>query len=101
MKHFKKIEVDGLNFEEKTLLFDEKFIFTVNYKNVKYEFFMNLQTESNKLLVMGNGAFNPEKGSLPVFQRSSWVDEIDESVIIYNDPTLYKGKINLGWGQYR
>lgn len=51
------------------------------------------------MLILGSGAIDPQKHSLPVFQRHSWADEIASSTIFYNDPTLYLGNINIGWGQ--
>ena len=27
------------------------------------------------------------------------MDEFEDTVIYYNDPTLYLGKLSLGWGQ--
>ena len=35
----------------------------------------------------------------PIFQRHKWINDFDETVIYYNDPTLYLGQINIGWGQ--
>lgn len=35
----------------------------------------------------------------PYFQRHSWMNEFQDSIIYYNDPTLYLGKVSLAWGQ--
>ncbi|MDI3410725.1 hypothetical protein QKW52_12175 [Bacillus sonorensis] len=79
--------------------FNETFILIVEHKQVNFEFFLNLKSSYNALLILGSGAIDPQKHSLPVFQRHSWADEIASSTIFYNDPTLYLGNINIGWGQ--
>jgi hypothetical protein len=88
--------VDFQNFE---LQYNTPFLLTIKWEGVNYDFFVRLKSNSNKLIFFGNGAYDSEKMSLPVFQRYSWVTDIEDSVIIYNDPTLYLGKMNLGWGQ--
>ncbi|MED1740713.1 glycosyl transferase family 2 [Bacillus swezeyi] len=84
---------------KESLTFDEKFLLIVEHKQVNFEFFLNLKLSSNTLLILGSGAIDPKKHTLPVFQRHSWADEIACSTIFYNDPTLYLGNINIGWGQ--
>ena len=79
--------------------FDTNQIFlTVIKDNMPFEFLINLKEESEKLIILGSGAYNPDKMSPPIFHRYSWKDEFDCSTIYYNDPTLYLGKMNLGWG---
>ncbi|MEG7335239.1 glycosyl transferase family 2 [Bacillus sp. 0102A] len=84
---------------KETIVFDEKSLLIVEFKQVKFEFFLNIKSSSDTLLVLGSGAIDPKKHSLPVFHRHSWADEIACSTIFYNDPTLYLGNINIGWGQ--
>ncbi|SFK18369.1 Heparinase II/III N-terminus [Halobacillus dabanensis] len=91
-----------LNFEDlgKTNFFtDEPTIFRVMKDGVPFEFLVRLRETSERLLIMNNGAYNAEKNNPPIFQRHSWMNKIIGSVIIVSDPTLYLGKINLGWGQ--
>ncbi|MBU8580624.1 MULTISPECIES: glycosyl transferase family 2 [Bacillus] len=87
------------NLSQESLAFGEKFILIVEHKQINFEFFLNLKSTSDALLVLGSGAIDPKKHSLPVFHRHSWADEIACSSIFYNDPTLYLGNINIGWGQ--
>ena len=77
----------------------EPLYLSVNYNQVSYEFLLNRQQSSDKLVVFGSGAFNAEKMKPPIFQRYSWMSDFTESTIFYNDPTLYNGSLNLGWGQ--
>ncbi len=87
------------NLSQESLAFGEKFILIVEHKQINFEFFLNIKSTSDALLVLGSGAIDPKKHSLPVFHRHSWADEIACSSIFYNDPTLYLGNINIGWGQ--
>ncbi|WP_404329949.1 heparinase II/III family protein [Mesobacillus maritimus] len=87
-------DIDNLEFT-----FDSPYFLTVTWEDVNFDFYISLKSTSNKIMFFGNGAYDSEKMSLPVFQRHSWANEINESVIVYNDPTLYLGKMNLGWGQ--
>lgn len=76
----------------------ESIILTVYKDNVKYEFLIKVNSLSDKVLVMGSGAYDYEKYELPVFQRFTWINDFDCNVIYYNDPTLYLGNITIGWG---
>ncbi|GAA0421770.1 hypothetical protein GCM10008934_10290 [Virgibacillus salarius] len=74
------------------------FLLVVNKNGVKYEFFIRINKKSPKLLIFGSGAYKPSTMSLPVFQRHSWTEDMEESIIFYNDPTLYLDRLMLGWG---
>jgi hypothetical protein len=80
------------------IIFNEPFILTVEWSNVKYEFLLRVKENNSKLLVFGSGAYNPAKMKPPIFQRHSWVDHFENSIIFYNDPTLYLGDFGIGWG---
>jgi len=71
---------------------------TVHLNGVKYEFIVNIKNDSDKLLVIGSGAYDPKKHKPPIFHRHTWASDFEESTIFYNDPTLYVGDINIGWG---
>ncbi|OOF69973.1 hypothetical protein, partial [Rodentibacter caecimuris] len=73
------------------------FIISIILNDQKYEFLIKLNN-SNKILVMGSGAYDPDIISPPVFQRHAWINEFKENIIYYNDPTLYLGNIRIGWG---
>src|SRR5699024_8347947 len=95
---YKVIEVSFECLSELELPKDTKLKLNVMKGNVNYEFLMFLRSNSNKLIVMGSGAFNREKIRPPIFNRHKWIDDIEESTILYNDPTLYlDDKINIGW----
>ncbi|MFD2991125.1 glycosyl transferase family 2 [Fictibacillus nanhaiensis] len=89
-----------VNFEdlEDILISYEPFILRVLKEGVKFEFLVRIKESSKKLLVFGSGAYNPEKMKPPVFQRHTWINKFEESMILYNDPTLYLGPLSLGWG---
>lgn len=74
-------------------------IYSINYNSQTYDFLVKRNFKSTNLTVMGSGAYDSDKKDLPVFQRHSWMNEINGNVIYYNDPTLYLDKINIGWGQ--
>ena len=81
--------------------FDERFGLIVNKNDVKYEFLINLNSESKNLICLGSGALNGsdlERFELkPRFHRQSW--NFNSSTIFYNDPTRYVNKNLLGgWG---
>ncbi|HWJ76917.1 MAG TPA: glycosyl transferase family 2 [Niallia sp.] len=75
------------------------FLLTVMKENVKFEFLIRLKQESEKAIVFGSGAYDATSDlEPPIFQRHKWVKHFKENLIYYNDPTLYHGQINMGWG---
>ncbi|MFJ8421700.1 glycosyl transferase family 2 [Bacillus wiedmannii] len=97
-KDYTNIIVQYEELYKSEFIYNKPFILTVNWNNTKYEFFINLKPNASNLLVFGSGAYNPQKMKPPVFQRHSWIDHFEDSTIFYNDPTLYLGPMNLGWG---
>ncbi|SHP75110.1 Uncharacterised protein [Mycobacteroides abscessus subsp. abscessus] len=95
---FKKITVDCEALNEIVYPINEPFILNINLQNTSFEFVVRIKEHSKKLIVFGSGAYDSKKFSPPVFQRHSWIKYIEENVIFYNDPTLYLGEINIGWG---
>lgn len=78
----------------------ESFEFPVGYpfgvityfNNVKYEFLVHLKEDSERIIFCGSGALNPNRDndrSRPHLNRWSWSHKFSESIIYYNDPTLY------------
>ncbi len=76
----------------------QSIIYETKIRDVAFELFCSLK-KSHHLLVFGQGAVDREKHTLPVFQRWSWAEESELSVIVFNDPTLYLGELTLGWLQ--
>lgn len=55
---------------------------------------------SDKLVVLLNGAVDRKRSSGPVFQRSSWVNDINANVLNVADPTIHtENTLSIGWGQ--
>lgn len=97
-ENYPKISVNYQELQKLNLIFNETFILEVYKNKIKYEFLIRLNENSNKLLVFGSGAYQRSTGKLPLFHRHSWISEFEESIIFYNDPTLYLGSLTLGWG---
>lgn len=77
----------------------EPFILEINKDNVKFEFLIRLKGNSEKAIIFGSGAYDATSNlNPPIFQRHKWIKHFEENLIFYNDPTLYLGKINMGWG---
>lgn len=79
----------------------EPFILKVDWDKVTYEFLIRIKPDADNTIVFGSGAggFQEQPIGPPIFHRHSWMDEFEDTVIYYNDPTLYLGKLSLGWGQ--
>ncbi|MBJ3792668.1 glycosyl transferase, partial [Bacillus sp. OA1] len=71
------------------------------WDKVTYEFLIRIKPDASNTIVFGSGAggFQEQPIGPPIFHRHSWMDEFEDTVIYYNDPTLYLGKLSLGWGQ--
>ena len=94
----KKINIDYIQLLKTKLPLNEPFLLTIDWLNVKYEFLVRIKNDSPNLLIFGSGAYQPSTMTLPLFHRHSWINNIHDSILFYNDPTLYLGKISLGWG---
>lgn len=77
---------------------DKPFKYDIDYFGVVYEFIINYRENSTSAVVMSSGAYDFEKSAPPIFQRHSWAEDISATTVYFNDPTLYLGKIKLGWG---
>ena len=98
VNNYKKIQLLYEDLNNTNLTYNEPYILTVERDGVLFDFLIRINENSNKAVVFGSGAYDSNKFNPPVFQRHSWIDRMSESVIYFNDPTLYLGKINLGWG---
>ena len=94
-----RIFIDSMDELDSTQLpIDEFFYLVVKHDEVKYQFMIRLASSNNNLICFGSGAYDPEKLKPPIFRRHSWQGEFEESVIYYNDPTLYVNpEMKLGW----
>lgn len=78
---------------------DEPFVLEIIKERVKFEFLIRLKQDSKKAIVLGSGAYDATSDlEPPIFQRHKWMKHFKENLIYYNDPTLYLGKFNIGWG---
>ncbi|KZX16124.1 hypothetical protein MBCUT_09900 [Methanobrevibacter cuticularis] len=81
---------------------DELFGLKIIENGVKYEFLIKLSSYNNNLICFGSGAYKnsgPKATYPPIFNRWSWNKDFEESVLFYNDPTLYlNNEVKLGWG---
>lgn len=77
---------------------DEYFGLEVIENNVKYELIVRLSSTSKGLICFGSGLIDQKTKKLPRFQRYRWKDKFEESIIYYNDPTLYLNpELEVGW----
>lgn len=100
-KLFKEYENINVTFDElknKTFSKNKKLKLNVTKDGILFEFLLFFKDTSKKVAVLGSGAFDRNKMQPPVFHRHKWFGDFDESVIIFNDPTLSLGDINIGWG---
>jgi len=97
LKQFKRIDIRFNQIEEMSIITSEPFLLNVQWDEVSYEFLIRIKQKSPNVIILGSGA--SENQHPPIFQRYTWMEEFDDSLIFYNDPTLYLGNINLGWGQ--
>ncbi|MCP1126081.1 glycosyl transferase family 2 [Bacillus sp. 3103sda1] len=98
LNELKKIHINYKQINDFQLIYDSPFLLKVEWDQTNYEFFIHLKSNTPNLLVFGSGAYNAQKLKPPIFHRYSWTNHFDDSMIFYNDPTLYLGPINLGWG---
>ena len=88
-----------INFEELydlELTYNKKIGLIVFLDDVKYEFILKLEENSDELVVVGSGALGNRKfdRSRPLFHRHSW--NFKRSTIYYNDPTYYVDDVIKG-----
>ncbi|PGZ12863.1 glycosyl transferase family 2 [Bacillus cereus] len=98
LNEVQKIEINYNQINDFQLIYDSPFRLEIEWNQTNYEFFIHLKSSTPNLLVFGSGAYNAQKLKPPIFHRYSWTKYFDDSMIFYNDPTLYLGPINLGWG---
>ena len=99
------IRIDFDEIENYDFPADELFGLVVYIDSVPYCFTARFSSKNDGMICFGPGAQQRNntnsKGQLitpPFFQRWSWHDEFDESVVVYADPTFfYDDDIRIGW----
>ncbi|UOB76830.1 glycosyltransferase [Bacillus sp. ZJS3] len=101
LEQYKKINISYEELWQLDFQTTEPFILKVDWDKVTYEFLIRIKPNASNTIVFGSGAggFQEQPIGPPIFHRHSWMDEFEDTVIYYNDPTLYLGKLSLGWGQ--
>lgn len=101
LDQYKKINISYEELWQMDFQTTEPFILKVDWDKVTYEFLIRIKPGASNTIVFGSGAggFQEQPIGPPVFHRHSWMEEFEDTVIYYNDPTLYLGKLSLGWGQ--
>lgn len=72
--------------------------FKIIYNEIDFYLKIFLKDNQNNLVVFSNGAVDRKKKQPPIFQRSSWVENIEASCIFLDDRTLHGNNLNTGWG---
>ena len=82
--------------------FNEFFSLEITENKVKYEFLIRFSSSNKNLICFGGGGIErkgPKAKKPPVFNRHSWNEFFEESVLFYNDPTLYlSDELRFGCG---
>ncbi|TYR81532.1 glycosyl transferase family 2 [Priestia megaterium] len=101
IENYPKINIRYDQVDDVVFIKNKPFILAVEWKGVLFEFLIRLKEDSSNVIIFGSGAGAKQEHPLgpPYFQRHSWMNEFEDSVIYYNDPTLYLGSLSLGWGQ--
>ncbi len=101
IENYKRIEIKKHQLYDVDLLNNKPYVLAIEWDGVLYEFLIKLKESSSNMILLGSGAGAKQEHPQgpPYFQRHSWMDLFDASVIYYNDPTLYLGPLSLGWGQ--
>ena len=97
LNHIKKNTIHSI--AEFELFYDQALVNELKDWEYPNHFFSYFKKESTKLVVMLQGAIDRTKIQLPIFQRWSWAEDIEASVLILNDPTLFGNDLRLGWWQ--
>jgi hypothetical protein len=98
---YKRISIVYTQLDQLPLDICSPFILDIEWDGVQFEFLIRIKKNAARALIFGSGAggFQEQPIGPPIFHRHSWMDEFENTVIYYNDPTLYLGKLPLGWGQ--
>ncbi len=80
-------------------LYTGKLTYQYNINDLKFIFFAHMKEKNKELTIMLPGAVNRNK-NIYNFQRYSWSQDIDGSVISFLDPTVEESnELTIGWFQ--
>ena len=91
------IEINFQDLNDLKLKFNKKIGLMIHWDDVKYEFILKLEKNSDELMVVGSAALGNKKNfdrSRPLFHRHTW--NFKRSTIYYNDPTYYVDDVIKG-----
>ena len=92
------INVNRTSFNRYDLL-EGEYTYAYLFKNLRLNFYGHIKKNSKKLTIMLPGAVNRSK-TIYNFQRHSWSDDVEGSVISFLDPTVSEqNDITIGWFQ--
>lgn len=92
------INVNRTSFNRYDLL-EGKYTYAYLFQNLRLNFYGHIKKTTKKLTIMLPGAVNRSK-NISNFQRHSWSNQIDGSVISFLDPTVSnQNDITIGWFQ--
>jgi len=82
----------------KNIVLDGEYTYSFITAENKYIYYLN-KKKSKKLLISFNGAINRDKRTYE-FQRFSWSNEIDSSLMVFLDPSINaENNLSIGWYQ--
>ncbi|GAB3548548.1 hypothetical protein GCM10027404_12610 [Arthrobacter tumbae] len=65
---------------------------------VPFDYFCDFKPEAHHLVVFGQSTVQRPSVTLPAFHRWEWSGDVNASVMVVNDPTLYLGEsLEAGW----
>ena len=86
------------NILHKSLTIEEEGTYSQIINNIDFNFYLNYK-KNKKLLIMLPGTTNRAKGIYD-FQRYTWSNSIDSSLMIFLDPTIKEdNSLSIGWFQ--
>jgi len=96
MERITKVNYKNLTYE--TLLKADPNILEVIKNGVVFYFKLKLKSNSDKMVLFSNGAYDPTKSTPPIFSRSSWHKDYEANCIFIDDVTIHNTECTLGWG---
>jgi len=82
-----------------SIIYDQPMVYHLKDWSFQNHFFTNFKRSTKSLTVMLHGAINRAKKPFPNYQRWSWSEDIQNSVLNLNDPTLLNNNLYVGWWQ--